>query len=329
MPREPVGVPTVRVAVIDDFQRVAREYADWSTLGDDVSVEFFHDHLADEDALAERLLPYDVVAIMRERTPFRRSLLERLPNLKLLATTGPRNLSVDLQACADKGIVVSGTPSSKYGTVELTWALILSLARNVPAEQRSLREGRWQTTVGTTLGGKTLGILGLGNLGSLVAKVGAAFGMSIVAWSQNLTAERAQAAGATLVDKETLFATSDVLTIHLVLSDRTRGIVGAAELNRMKPTAYLVNTSRGPIVDHDALIEALRTNRIAGAGIDVFDREPIPLDHPILGAPNTVLTPHLGYVVDDGYALFYNGLVESIAAWRAGAPIRVLTPSPA
>ncbi len=316
---------TVRVAVIDDFQAVARDYADWGSLGNDVSVDFFHDHLTSEDALVERLRPYDVVAIMRERTPVGRSLLERLPNLKLLVTTGMRNLSVDLRACGERGIPVSGTPSAKFGTVELTWALILALARHVPAEERSLRAGGWQTTVGTTLGGRTLGILGLGNLGTLVAKAGAAFGMTIVAWSQNLTGERAQAAGATLVDKATLFRTADVVSVHLVLGERTRGIVGAPEFALMKRTALLVNTSRGPIVDKGALIAALEEGRIAGAGLDVYEREPLPADDPILRAPNTVLTPHLGYVVDDGYSLFYRGIVEDIAAWRAGNPIRLLS----
>jgi len=314
----------MKVAVLDDYQRIAREFADWDSLGSGVQVEFFHDHVDDEDALAKRLEPFEILAIMRERTPIRRSLIQRLPNLKLLVTTGKRNASVDLAACKERGIVVCGTGISDGSTVELTWTLILGVARGLPREDRSLREGHWQAGVGMELRGKTLGVVGLGRLGSQVAKIGQAFGMQVVAWSQNLTAERTKEIGVELVSKEQLFARADVVTIHLVLGDRSRGIVGAPELARMKKTAYLVNTSRGPIVDMKALVDALRSGQIAGAGIDVYDREPLPMDSDILKAPNTVLSPHIGYVTDAVYRVFYRETVEDIAAWLAGKPIRVV-----
>ncbi|HEU0337394.1 MAG TPA: D-2-hydroxyacid dehydrogenase family protein, partial [Gaiellaceae bacterium] len=270
------------------------------------------------------LAGFDVVCAMRERTRFPATVLERLPRLQLLVTTGMRNASIDLEAAAARGVTVCGTEALTHPTAELTWALILSLARHVPAEDRALREGLWQTTVGTPLRGRTLSVLGLGRLGSAVGAVGAAFGMRIVAWSAHLTAERAEAAGAELVGRDELFAQADVLTVHLVLSERTRGLVGERELGLMKPTALLVNTSRGPIVDERALVGALRNGTIAGAGLDVYDREPLPPRHPLVELPNTVLTPHLGYVTEDGYRVFYAQTVEDVEAWLAGTPVRVL-----
>jgi len=314
----------MRVAVLDDYQAVAREMADWASLGPDCEVVFFRDHLADRDSLVKRLKDFEVVVAMRERTPFPRALLEKLPSLRLLVTTGMRNASIDVAAARERGVVVCGTPGASGTTGELTWGLILALFRQIPREDRSLREGKWQTTVGLGLSGKTLGIIGLGTIGSQVAKVGAAFNMEVIAWSQNLDAERASRAGAKRVERDELLARSDVVTIHLVLSERTRGLIGERDLARMKPTAFLVNTSRGPIVDEAALAAALKSGTIAGAGIDVYDNEPIAPDHPLLSAPNTVLTPHLGYVTREGYSAYFRGAVEDIAAWQRGAPMRVL-----
>ena len=307
----------MRIAVLDDYQDVARGMADWAGVG---KVEFFHDHLSRTEDLVERLKTFDVIVAMRERTPFPRALLERLPKLRLLVTTGMRNRSIDVEAAKARGIAVCGTPGLNTTTAELTWGLVLALARQIPREDRELRTGRWQTTVGLGLAGKTLGILGLGSIGQQVARVGAAFGMKLIAWSQNLDAARASAAGAVRVDKEQLFREADILTIHLILSERTRGLVGARELALMKPSALLVNTSRGPIVDERALAEALKRGTLAGAGIDVFGEEPIPRDHALLVAPNTVLTPHLGYVTRESYRVYYEGAVEAIRAWQAGAP---------
>ncbi|HEY1287134.1 MAG TPA: D-2-hydroxyacid dehydrogenase family protein [Burkholderiales bacterium] len=314
----------MRIAVLDDYQNVAREMADWASLGADFEVVSFQDHLADLDSVVQRLKDFEIVVAMRERTPFPRALLEKLPNLRLLVTTGMRNASIDLAASRERGVVVCGTPGASGTTGELTWGLIHALFRQIPREDRLLREGKWQTTVGLGLAGKTLGILGLGTIGSQVAKVGAAFGMEAIAWSQNLDAERASRAGARRVERDELLARSDVVTIHLVLSERTRGLIGERELARMKRTAFLVNTSRGPIVEERALAAALKKGTIAGAGIDVYDNEPIAPDHPLLSAPNTVLTPHLGYVTREGYGAYFRGAVEDIAAWRRGAPVRVL-----
>jgi phosphoglycerate dehydrogenase-like enzyme len=314
-----------RVAILDDYQDVARRLADWKSLPAEVVV--FRDHLSDESKVADRLADFDVVVAMRERTPFPRSLFERLPRLRLLVTTGMRNASIDLRAAADRGVVVSGTAGLPSPTAGLTWALILALVRHVPREDRATREGRWQETLGTTLKGRTLGVLGLGQLGSRVARVGKAFEMDVIAWSQNLTAERAAAVGATLAgSRDELLARADVVTIHLVLSDRTRGLVGARELGLMRPTAYLVNTSRGPIVDEGALIATLHAGKIAGAGLDVYDEEPLPADHPLRRLPNTVITPHLGYVTEETYQIFYSQALEDIRAFLAGAPVRVLSP---
>ena len=313
-----------RVAVLDDYQSVALQMADWDSLPDDVSVDMFQDHLTEESDLVARLAPYEVVVAMRERSPFQRSLLERLPNLRLLVTTGMRNASIDIAATQDNGVTVCGTDGVPYPTAELTWALILALLRKIPTEDRETRDGRWQVTVGEGLHGKTLGVIGLGRLGSQVASVGAAFGMNVIAWSQNLTAERAEEVGATLVTKHELLESSDIVTIHVVLSGRTRDLLGAEELSSMKPSAYLVNTSRGPIVDESALINSLQTGTIAGAGLDVFDIEPLPLDHPLRSIPNTVLTPHMGYVTDETYQVFYGDAVENIKAYLNGSPVRVI-----
>jgi phosphoglycerate dehydrogenase-like enzyme len=310
-----------RVAVLDDYQQVALEMADWKILEPEGEVQAFADNLVDVPRLAERLHTFDAVVLMRERTPFPRALLDRLPNLRLIVTAGMRNAAIDVAAATEKGVLVAGTDMLAYPTTELTWGLIIGLLRHIPFEAGQMHKGAWQTTLGRGLHGKTLGVLGLGRLGAQVAAVGKAFGMDLIAWSQNLTAERATAAGARLVSKEGLFAQADLVTIHVVLSDRTRGLVGAAELGRMKPTAYLVNTSRGPIVEANALLETLRARRIAGAALDVFDREPLPADDPLRRLDNVVLTPHLGYVLEENYRLVYPQAVEAIRALMAGKPV--------
>lgn len=318
---------TLRCAVLDDYQGVALESADWAPVLDRVQVDVFREHVSGEDALAARLAGYEIVVLMRERTPVGRALLERLPRLRLLVTTGMRNASLDVAAAAERGVTVCGTGGLATGTVELTWALILDLARSVSAENANLRVGGWQRTVGMDLAGARLGVLGLGRLGARVAQIGVAFGMEVSAWSQNLTAARADEVGVRLAGSiHELLSGADVVTIHLVLSDRTRGLIGADELALMKPSAYLVNTSRGPIVDETALVEALRAGRIAGAGLDVFDVEPLPPDHPFRALPHVLATPHLGYVTLGGYRVFYADVVEDIAAYLAGAPVRTLTP---
>ena len=315
-----------RVALLDDYQGVALGMADWKSLPAGTEVVVFKDHLADEDALATRLADFDIIMALRERTPFPRSLLERLSKLKLLITAGMRNASIDMKAAAERGVLVCGTAGLPYPTAELAWGLILSLARRIPAEDRATREGRWQTTLGFGLNGKTLGVLGLGTLGSRVARVGRAFEMKVLAWSQNLTAERAAAADVTLVPKDELLARSDFVSVHLVLGERTRGLIGARELGLMKRSAYLVNTSRGPIVDEAALIRALQDGTIAGAWLDVFDEEPLPLEHPFRRLPNTVITPHVGYVTEETYRVFYGQALEDVTAYLGGAPLRVLRP---
>ena len=315
-----------RVALLDDYQGVALSMAEWKSLPAGTEVVEFQDHLADEKALAARLADFDIIMALRERTPFPRSLLERLPKLKLLITAGMRNASIDMKAAAERGVVVCGTAGLPYPTAELAWGLILSLARRIPAEDRATREGRWQTSVGLGLNGKTLGVLGLGTLGSRAARVGRAFEMEVLAWSQNLTAERAAEVGATLVPKDELLARSDFVSIHLVLGERTRGLIGARELGLMKRSAYLVNTSRGPIVDEAALIRALQDGTIAGAGLDVFDEEPLPPDHPFRRLPNTAITPHLGYVTEETYRVFYGQALEDVKAYLVGTPLRVLRP---
>jgi phosphoglycerate dehydrogenase-like enzyme len=307
----------MRIVVLDDYQHVARKYGQFE--GD---VHVLHEHLDDPVAA---LRGAEVVVAMRERTRFPAEIFDRLPDLRLLVTTGMANAAIDMQAAAAHGVTVCGTEMhGARNTAELTWALILACRRHVVAEDRALRDGRWQTTVGTDLAGGTLGLLGLGRLGSQVARIGRAFDMRVVAWSQNLTPERAEEAGATLVTKDELFTVSDVVTVHLKLSARTEGLVGAADLAAMKPSSILINTSRGPIVDQDALVSALASGSIAGAGLDVYDTEPLPAGHPLRGAPNTVLLPHLGYVTEGGYRAMYEQVVEDIAAWRDGSPLRVL-----
>ena len=304
-----------KIAVLDDYQNVALETADWSVLRDRADIAVFQDHLADPDALIERLLPFDVVCVMRERTPLPRNVIERLPNLKLIASTGPGNASIDVAAAGGHGISVVHTGYRPDPTIELTWALILASARHIVTESNSVRTGGWQQTVGMDLRGKTLALLGLGRIGSQVARIGNAFGMNLIAWSQNLTPEAAQAAGATLVSKDQLFEQADILTVHLVLSNRTRGLVGLAELEKMKPTAWLINTSRGPIVEESALISVLKNKRIGGAAIDVFEIEPLPPDHAFRTLDNVLATPHIGYVSRGLYKTFFEDTVANIRKW--------------
>ena len=305
----------MKIAILDDYQDIARTVADWSALAQRAEITVFNDHVSGVDAVVERLLPFDVVCVMRERTPLPRAVIERLPRLKLIASTGRRNASIDMTAASDRGIAVTNTGYSSTPTIELTWALILASARHVAPESNAVRRGLWQIAVGQELHGKILGVLGLGNIGGEVARIGAAFGMKVLAWSQNLTPELARAAGATWVSKSELFREADVLTIHLILSKRTRGLVGAPEIQSMKPTAWLINTSRGPIVDEAALVAALRSRAIAGAALDVFDEEPLPPAHPFRSLDNVLATPHIGYVSKEMYRTFYGDVVASITAW--------------
>lgn len=315
---------TVRCAVLDDYQGAAAQLADWSAAG--VELVVLREHLGTEDELVAAIGDCEIVVIMRERTPFRASLFARLPKLRLLITSGMRNASIDLAAASAHGVTVCGTASASEPPVELTWALILGLARNLSLESDAVRRGGpWQRTLGTDLYGAQLGLLGLGKIGSKVAKVGLAFGMDVVAWSENLTGVRAAEAGVTRAPSMTsLLETSDFVSIHLVLSDRTRGLIGAAELDRMRRTAYLVNTSRSAIVDSGALVDALRTGKIAGAGLDVFDTEPLPADDPLRLLPNVLATPHLGYVTERNYRTYFREAVEDITAFLAGKPVRQL-----
>jgi phosphoglycerate dehydrogenase-like enzyme len=305
----------VKIAILDDYQNVALSIADWSAVAKKADITVFNDHIDQTDALIERLLPFDAICVMRERTPLRRDIIERLPRLRFIASTGPRNISIDMTATNERGILVVNTGYRSTPTIELTWALILASARHLVGESNSIRAGGWQTSLGHELDGRILGVLGLGNVGGQVARIGRTFGMKIIAWSQNLTAEAAEAAGAELVTKNGLFRRADVVTIHLILSERTRGLVGAAELALMKPTARLVNTSRGPIVDELALIETLRARAIAGAAIDVFDAEPLPQKHPFRSLENLLATPHIGYVAEDLYRTFYGDAAAAIGAW--------------
>ena len=316
----------MKIAVLDDYQNVARDMADWSRIEADHELTFFDQPYEGLEGFAKRLEPYQVVCIMRERSPFPRELITRLPNAKLFVTAGMRNAAIDLEACREHGIMVVGTGGSAQSTPELAWGMILSLARHIHIENARMREGHWITTLGRDLAGSTLGVVGLGRLGAKMAALGNAFGMEVIAWSQNLTDERAAEAGARRVSKDDLFRESDVITVHYKLGDRSHGLVGATELGLMKPTAYLVNTSRGPVVDTDALIAALKEGRIAGAGIDVYDEEPLPADHPLRSCPRTLLTPHIGYVTEATYRAFYGEMVEDIEAWLNGEPIRVLVP---
>lgn len=317
----------MRVAVLDDYQSVALAIADWSPLKGRAEVTVFKDHLSDDDRLVERLRDFDCILGMRERTAFKRPLLERLPKLKLLLTTGMNNRSYDMAAATERGIVVCGTDGGSMPTAELAWGLIIGLARKIPQEDRATREGQWQTSLGVGLAGKTLGLLGLGKLGSQMAKIGNAFGMNVIAWSQNLTDDRCRAVNAgKAASKDELISSADVMSIHLVLSDRTRGLIGKREFALMKPTAYLVNTSRGPIIDESALIEAAKQKRIAGIGLDVYDVEPLAADHPLRSLPGTVITPHLGYVTESNYRDYYGKSVENIVAFLDGKPRRVINP---
>ena len=315
----------MKLAILDDYQNAALGSADWGSLGPDIEPTVFDTHLGhDEACVADALVGFDILVAMRERTPFPRSVLDRLPNLRLLVTTGMRNLAIAMDAARENGVVVCGTGMLPYPAAEHAIALILDLFKKVSNESRLMREGGWQGAVAECLNGKTLGILGLGRLGCRVARFGQALEMDVVAWSQNLTAERCAEVGVRLVDKDTLFRTADVVSIHLVLSERTRGLVQAREIALMKPTAYLVNTSRGPIIDEAALVRALGDRAIAGAGLDVFEVEPLPADHILRTLDNAVLTGHTGYVVKELYAKVYGEAVENIAAWRKGRPVRVL-----
>jgi phosphoglycerate dehydrogenase-like enzyme len=305
----------VKIAILDDYQNVALSIADWSAVAKKADITVFNDHIDQADALVERLLPFDAICVMRERTPLRRDIIERLPRLRFIASTGPRNASIDMAAARERGIVVANTGYRSTPTIELTWALILASTRHLVGESNSIRAGGWQTTMGSEVDGRVLGVLGLGNVGREVARIGRAFGMKIIAWSQNLTAESAAAASAEFVTKDELFRWADVVTIHLILSERTRGLVGAAELALMKPTARLVNTSRGPIVDEQALIETLRAGAIAGAAVDVFDAEPLPAKHPFRSLKDLLATPHIGFVAEDLYRTFYGDAAAAIGAW--------------
>jgi phosphoglycerate dehydrogenase-like enzyme len=314
------------IAILDDYQNVALRMADWSRLQKDNRVVVFTTRLPDVDAAARALAEFDVIGIMRERTPFSRALFEKLPKLRLLVTTGKRNASIDMDAAKARNVTVCSTGGAGRATAELAFALMLGLARHLREEFHAMRPGGgWQTTLGFDLEGKTLGILGLGNLGAKVGKIGAAFGMKIIAWSENLTDERARERGAERVSKDELFNRSDIVTIHSVLSPRSRGLVGAREFALMKPTALLINTSRGPIVDEAALLAALRAKNIAGYGADTYDVEPLPGDHPLRAEPRALLTPHLGYVTEETYRDFYSGMVQAIEAWTADKPINVLS----
>jgi phosphoglycerate dehydrogenase-like enzyme len=308
-------VTRVQVAVLDDYQNAAFELADWSAVTERADITVFNDHVFEPDELVARLAPFDVIFVMRERTPLPRSIIERLPRLKMIASTGPFNASIDMQAAEEHGIHVGTTGGTVASTVELTWALILAGARNLVAESVSIRDGGWQVSVGRELSGRVLGVLGLGRIGARVARIGEAFGMQVIAWSQNLTPEVAAEAGATYVDKDELFARSDVLTVHMKLSERSTGLIGAAELAQMKPTALLVNTSRGPLIDEAALVEALEAKSIRAAALDVFDTEPLPAGHPLRTLDNVIATPHIGYVADRPYRIFFSDAVAAITEW--------------
>ena len=316
----------VRAAILDDYQNVAMKFADWSGISKDVEIKVFSAPLDGPDAVIKALQGFAIVVGMRERTPFPRKVIEALPDLKLLITTGARNNSFDVKACAERGVTVCGTGAAGSPTTGIAFGLMLELTRRIGFENARLKAGEpWQVTIGRDLEGLTLGILGLGKLGQRSATVGKAFGMRTIAWSQNLTEEKAKAASADLVSKEDLFRNADFITIHLVLGDRSRGLVGAKELGLMKKTSYLINTSRGPIVDEKALIAALQNNAIAGAGLDVFDVEPLPLNHPFRKMDNVVITPHLGYVSEQNYRKYFPDIVEDIRAWLDGKPVRVIS----
>jgi phosphoglycerate dehydrogenase-like enzyme len=305
----------MKIAILDDYQDVALSMADWAAIERRAEITVFTDHVGDQNDLVARLEPFDVVCVMRERTPLPREIIERLPRLKLIASTGPGNASIDYAAAGERNIGVTATGYSPTSTVELTWALIMASNRNLVDECISVRSGGWQTSVGRELDGQVLGILGLGDIGSKIARIGTCFGMTVIAWSQNLDAAKAEAGGATLVSKDDLFRRSDTLSIHLKLSDRTRGLVGAEELALMKPRSWLVNTSRGPIVDEAALLEALTKRTIGGAALDVFAAEPLASDNPLRKFDNALVTPHIGYVAENLYRTFFEDVVASINDW--------------
>ena len=308
-------LPRIKAAILDDYQNVALTMADWSPLDGRVDITVFNDHIDDVEKLIDRLKPFDVLCVMRERTPLTRDVIEKLPNLKLIASTGAANASIDLDAAAERGIEVRHTGYSSTPTIEFTWALILSMVRNIPLENQSFRQGGWQLSLGEELAGKTLGLLGLGRVGSAVGVIGRAFRMNVIAWSENLTAERAQEKGVQRVSKDELFSSSDLLSIHVRLSPRTHHLVGAAEFAQMKPTSRLINTSRGPIVDAAALVKALTSGQIAGAALDVYDLEPLDNPHPLRELPNLLGTPHIGYVSKELYRTFYGDTVRNIVQW--------------
>ncbi|WP_019937685.1 D-2-hydroxyacid dehydrogenase family protein [Bordetella sp. FB-8] len=318
----------MRIAILDDYHGAAQRYADWTVLGAQAKVQVFHQYLPEGPGRIEALAPFDVIVAMRERTPFPAAMIEALPELKLLVTTGMRNNAIDMQACKARGVLVCGAPGSSQAsnaTSELAWAMILALFKRLPQEQAAMRAGLWETGMPQILAGKRLGVVGLGKLGAATGTVGKAFGMDVVAWSPNLTDERAAQAGFRCVDKQELFATSDVVSLHLVLSPRTQQVVDAASLAAMKPTAFLVNTSRAGLVDQAALFAALREDRLAGAGLDVYEVEPLPADDPLRAMDKVVLTPHLGYVNEPNFRDFYGNAVQAVRAWAQGAPIRVLS----
>ena len=316
----------LRCAILDDYQNVALTFADWSKVKGDVEIRVFNEHLGSQDKVIAALKGFAIVCAMRERTAFPRAVIEALPDLKLLITTGMRNASIDLVAAKARGVVVCGTSAFGNATAAIAVGLMLELTRHIGYENARLKAGAvWQTTIGLDLEGMTLGLLGLGKLGSRVAAIGKALGMNLIAWSQNLTPERCQEVGVEYVSRDDLFRRADFLSIHLQLSPRTRGLIGARELGLMKPSAFLINTSRGPIVDEAALLAALRDKKIAGAGLDVFDTEPLPLDHPLRKMNNVVLTPHLGYVSEQNYRHYFAGVVEDIRGFLDGKPVRVMT----
>ena len=318
-------MPRTRCAILDDYQNVALKVTDWSKVAADLDIKVFNEHLGEPDKVVKALQGFGIVCAMRERTPFPRAVIEKLPDLKLLITTGLRNASIDVAAAKERGVVVCGTPSVGNPTSGIAVGLMLELTRRIGYENARMKAGMpWQTTIGLDLDGLTLGVLGLGKLGTRTANIAKAFGMKVIAWSQNLTPEKCKEVGVDYVSKEDLFRQADFITIHVVLSQRSRGLVGAMELALMKPSAYIINTSRGPIIDEAALLAALRDKKIAGAGLDVFDVEPLPTDHPLRKMDNVVATPHLGYVATQNYRSYFGGVVDDIRAFLDGKPVRVM-----
>jgi D-3-phosphoglycerate dehydrogenase len=318
-------MPRYRCAILDDYQNVVLNVTDWSKVAGDLDIKVFNEHLGGPDNVVKALQGFDIVCAMRERTPFPRAVIEKLPDLKLLITTGLRNASIDVAAAKERGVVVCGTPSVGNPTSGIAIGLMLELTRRIGYENTRMKAGvPWQSTIGMDLDGLTLGVLGLGKLGTRTANIAKAFGMKVIAWSQNLTPEKCKEAGVEYVSKEDLFRQADFITIHVVLSQRSRGLVGAKEIALMKPSAYIINTSRGPIIDEAAMLAALRDKKIGGAGLDTFDVEPLPVDHPLRKLDNVVLTPHLGYVATQNYRAYFAGVVDDIRAFIDGKPVRVM-----